>query len=241
MVHATRLGTLALSTLTLLLVAQAPAASSQSAETTAEYYCPPDVMTYFAIPLSTQIRGLPNLTQSANNSQTASVINEYIPDLQTALNFTIPALKSTDNNLQALQGPFQTFITDSQEVNPAVPDSACNFLIATVELAAFVALIATSNASGLALLSLFNEAGHDCGSSCQMEIENSVDAFAVKYVGGAASGVKSAICSSQDPISSLCNPSPWPEFPYQLTALAALTAIVVVSYLLLRKPHDANP
>ena len=221
-----------LAVLVLLMVAQAPAASSQT-NTTTSSSCPAAVMTYFALPLSSQIKGLPTDVSNSDPAQTASVINQYLPAIDGALNLTLPALQSNDKCVTDLVDPFQNFVTQSNQVDPGQPDTACTFLVATLELAAAVALVATGNEEGIPLVSsMFSEAGNLCGISCQTTIELSVFAFVTQYLPSQLANLKTAICSGGDPIHSICDS---PEFPFDATALLLLTGVVVAAYLLTRR------
>ena len=228
-----RLGVLSI--LFLLLLHAGPRVEAQNTSTTTSN-CPEAVMAYFALPLSSRVNNIQsNLTTSSSNAEVASEINAVVPDIGQALNVSIPVLFSSDRGLQSLVGPFNNFLETSRQVNPQNSDSACTFLIATAELGAFVILIATGNVEGTAMLNLFNEAGKDCGSTCQSAIESAVTNFAEQNVQGAVSEVTSAVCGSNDPVNSICQT---PEFPFGLVPAIVFTVLVVASYTIIRRRQN---
>lgn len=208
----------------LLLWHVVPAVQAQSTSTPT-YTCPPQAMN-LALPLSEEINSIPlNLSANSTPSQIASQVNEVFPYINSSLKLGVPVLSGSSDKLKLLVAPFETFESTSHAVNQNDPDSACNFLVATFFLAAIVIIVGTGN---LPAASFLEAATADCGSGCATTIATEVYNFTTANYSNLSSDWESTACNV---VHALCVP----EFPVELVPVIAVTALIVLFYLVVRR------
>jgi hypothetical protein len=161
--------------LSFAVPAAAPKAEAQ--ETTSS--CPSQAMP-FALTLSGHVNqlGLANVTNNTSAQAIAQEINAVIPAINGTLNLNVPLLNADDlNKITTLTGPFDDFLTYSAQVNATNPDSACNFLGATLILAGDITILVLGDGAIEYLPGIIGVAVHYCDTVCLLSVEASITAY----------------------------------------------------------------
>lgn len=186
--------------------------------------CPSSAM-YYAVRLSDEVNeSLPNPNSVTQAPQVASAIDGVVPYINDQFNLNVPLVTSSTHGVTLLIAPYEAFYTTSKAVNRNQPDSACNFLIATFTLAAFVVIVSTSGVDGVVAFSTIEQY---CGNSCATQVFTNITNFVAEYYSSASSAWGTIACTAENNCT--------PEFPPQPVFIALMTSVMVVLYAFIRR------